>query len=64
MIHVNAFYVYNMAPTREPLAQSDFPLYAVQALGSNHFLVAGGGGQAKTGVPNAIVSVAFLCMEE
>ncbi|XP_076462540.1 guanine nucleotide-exchange factor SEC12-like [Babylonia areolata] len=43
-----------MAPTREPLAQSDFPLYTVQALGSTHFLVAGGGGQAKTGVPNAI----------
>ncbi|KAK7099887.1 guanine nucleotide-exchange factor SEC12-like [Littorina saxatilis] len=43
-----------MAPARDVLAQSDFPLYAVQALGSTHFLVAGGGGQAKTGVPNVI----------
>ncbi|KAL8572247.1 hypothetical protein ACOMHN_022484 [Nucella lapillus] len=43
-----------MAPTREPLAQTDFPLYTVQALGNTHFLVAGGGGQAKTGVRNTI----------
>lgn len=44
-----------MAPTQGVLANSDFPLYAIQALGNTHFLVAGGGGQAKTGVPNAIV---------
>ncbi|XP_062576650.1 prolactin regulatory element-binding protein-like [Saccostrea cucullata] len=36
------------------LARSDFPLYAVKALDERHFLVAGGGGAAKTGVPNAI----------
>lgn len=45
-----------MAPVKGFLARSDFPLYAVRALDCSHFLVAGGGGQAKTGVPNAIVS--------
>ena len=53
-------YVYKMAPKQGVLAQADFPLYVVQALGSTHFLVAGGGGQAKTGVPNAIVNIAVL----
>ncbi|XP_025109805.1 prolactin regulatory element-binding protein-like isoform X1 [Pomacea canaliculata] len=43
-----------MAPVKGFLARSDFPLYAVRALDCSHFLVAGGGGQAKTGVPNAI----------
>lgn len=55
-----------MAPARDVLAQSDFPLYAVQALGSTHFLVAGGGGQAKTGVPNVIVNMpdlySYICI--
>ncbi|XP_059174065.1 prolactin regulatory element-binding protein-like [Physella acuta] len=44
-----------MAPTKGVLlAHSDFPLYAVRALDERHFLVAGGGGQAKTGIANAI----------
>lgn len=37
------------------LARSDFPLYAVKSLDERHFLVAGGGGAAKTGIANAIV---------
>lgn len=37
------------------LARSDFPLYVVKALDERHFLVAGGGGAAKTGIANAIV---------
>lgn len=37
------------------LARSDFPLYTVNALDERHFIVAGGGGAAKTGVVNAIV---------
>lgn len=37
------------------LARSDFPLYTVKALDERHFIVAGGGGAAKTGVVNAIV---------
>lgn len=37
------------------LARSDFPLYAVKALDERHFLVAGGGGAAKTGIANAVV---------
>ncbi|KAK6165624.1 hypothetical protein SNE40_022517 [Patella caerulea] len=36
------------------LANTDFPVYCVRSLGDSHFLIAGGGGQAKTGVPNAI----------
>lgn len=38
------------------LARSEFPLYVVKALDERHFLVAGGGGAAKTGIANAIVS--------
>ena len=37
------------------LAATDFPLYAFRMVGDRHFLVAGGGGAAKTGVPNAMV---------
>ncbi|XP_046566705.1 prolactin regulatory element-binding protein-like [Haliotis rubra] len=44
-----------MAPQKGTLlSTTDFPLYAVRSLGDRHFLVAGGGGQAKTGVPNAV----------
>ena len=50
-----------MAPvTGDLLARSDFPMYLVSSLGERHFLVAGGGGQAKTGVANAIVSLQLL----
>lgn len=46
-----------MAPKKGSLlATTKYPLYTVRALDHNHFLVAGGGGQAKTGIPNAIVS--------
>ena len=38
------------------LFMSSFPLYTIANLEENEFYVAGGGGQAKTGVPNAIVS--------
>lgn len=37
------------------IAQTDFPLYTVRFVGDRHFLAAGGGGAAKTGVPNALV---------
>ena len=53
----NSQKIANMAPvTGDLLARSDFPMYLVSSLGERHFLVAGGGGQAKTGVANAIVS--------
>lgn len=46
----------NMAPSKGVLlAHTDFPLYTVRSLDERHFLVAGGGGQAKTGIANAIV---------
>ncbi|XP_052831920.1 prolactin regulatory element-binding protein [Octopus bimaculoides] len=35
------------------LARTEFPIYTIRALDENHFLVAGGGGSSKTGVPNA-----------
>ncbi|XP_005098336.1 prolactin regulatory element-binding protein [Aplysia californica] len=44
-----------MAPVKGVLlAHTNFPLYTVQSLDERHFLVAGGGGQAKTGVANAV----------
>ncbi|CAG5118553.1 unnamed protein product [Candidula unifasciata] len=44
-----------MAPSKGVLlAHTDFPLYTVRSLDERHFLVAGGGGQAKTGIANAI----------
>lgn len=45
-----------MAKHSMDLFLCDFPLYSLAPLGKNDFYVAGGGGQAKTGVPNAIVS--------
>jgi len=45
------------------LARSDFPLYVVKALDERHFLVAGGGGAAKTGIANAIVSYFKLVIQ-
>jgi len=36
------------------LARFDFPLYTLQFIDDKHFLVAGGGGGAKTGIPNAV----------
>ena len=36
---------------------TNFPIYAVNVLSENHFMVAGGGGASKTGIPNAFVSV-------
>ena len=41
------------------IAKSDFPMYLIKSLSERHFLVAGGGGQAKTGVSNAIVRNVF-----
>ena len=38
-------------------AKINFPLYAVKMLTDRHFIVAGGGGAAKTGVPNGFVCV-------
>ena len=38
------------------LVHTDFPLYTINMVGDKHFMVAGGGGSAKTGVTNAIVS--------
>ncbi len=37
------------------LHTTNFPLYTVNVLDKDHFVVAGGGGSAKTGVPNALV---------
>jgi len=34
--------------------ETPFPIYCVKTVGDRHFLVAGGGGQAKTGVPNHV----------
>lgn len=39
----------------DPAAKVNFPLYAVEMLTDRHFIVAGGGGAAKTGVSNGFV---------
>ena len=47
--------VVKMAPKMgDVLARFDFPLYTLQFIDDKHFLVAGGGGGAKTGIPNAV----------
>jgi len=43
--------------TAKNLDQNTFPLYAIYAINHNYFVCAGGGGAAKTGVKNAIVSL-------
>ena len=40
--------------SKKSLLCTDFPLYSVQCFGGQHFIAAGGGGAAKTGIPNAI----------
>lgn len=39
----------------DPAAKVNFPLYAVEMVTDRHFVVAGGGGAAKTGVYNGFV---------
>jgi len=43
-----------MAYSKEVLSCS-YPLYSIVQIGNEEFAVTGGGGQAKTGVPNGIV---------
>ena len=43
------------------LHTTNFPLYTVNVLDKDHFVVAGGGGSAKTGVPNALVWLFNRC---
>ena len=38
------------------LLSTDFPIYSIGCISEDVFYVAGGGGKAKTGIPNAIVS--------
>lgn len=42
-------------PKGDLAAKVNFPLYAVKMLTDRHFVVAGGGGAAKTGVANGFV---------
>ena len=51
-----------MAKITGELFSSSFPIYTIATLGNGgEFYIAGGGGQAKTGVPNAIVSFLLEC---
>lgn len=38
---------------RTVLAKTNYPLFCVRAISDRHILVGGGGGEAKTGIPNA-----------
>ena len=42
------------------LFSCDFPVYSVSSLREGEFYLAGGGGKAKTGVPNALVSQGYI----
>jgi len=44
----------------ELLCRVDFPLYQAQLVSPRHLLLAGGGGSAKTGVFNGIVSFKLI----
>ena len=47
------------------LFMCDFPVYSVSSLREGEFYLAGGGGRAKTGVPNALVSQGYiLCIDK
>lgn len=48
------FHLPNKSVPAHTLARVNFPLYIVKALTERHILVAGGGGEAKTGVVNSI----------
>uniref|UniRef100_A0A0K0FAJ1 Prolactin regulatory element-binding protein (inferred by orthology to a human protein) n=1 Tax=Strongyloides venezuelensis TaxID=75913 RepID=A0A0K0FAJ1_STRVS len=41
-------------PPPQIIAKSSGPVYAIKTIGSRHFIIGGGGGAAKTGVPNEI----------
>ena len=43
---------------------TNFPIYAVNVLSENHFMIAGGGGASKTGIPNAFVSGSITSYSE
>lgn len=43
-----------MVNQRNVVFETPYPLYCIRTLGDRHILVAGGGGQAKTGVPNRL----------
>lgn len=50
-----------MAPTKGHfLYTADFPIYSVAFTGDRELLVAGGGGQGRSGVKNSLVSVSTL----
>lgn len=50
----------DMAQKAVTIGHTAFPLYTIRMLGDRHFLVAGGGGSAKTGIANAIVSSDYM----
>ena len=41
------------------LFATDFPIYTITPFGKRRVVVTGGGGSAKTGVPNALVSTLY-----
>ena len=41
------------------LFATDFPIYTIVPFGKRRVVITGGGGSAKTGVPNALVSTLY-----
>ena len=48
------FHLPNQNVPAHTLARVNFPLYTIKALTERHILVAGGGGESKTGIKNSI----------
>ena len=46
----------------DELARSSISAYCLRSIGDRHILIAGGGGSAKTGVPNEIQVVLFFLL--
>ena len=44
------------------LFSTDYPIFSIRVIEGSKFYVAGGGGTAKTGVPNALVSELHVSM--
>ena len=44
-----------MARKGTSILHTSFPLYAIHLIDDKHFIVAGGGGRARTGITNSIV---------
>ena len=53
-----------MAQKGTSVLRTPYPLYAINCIDDKHFVVAGGGGKAKTGITNSIVCILYASSNE